>query len=159
MLKNNIKYVAGMLLATVFLSACGEEQNAPAEGAVADNEAQESSDAKSTHDEESNMNEIVSAISQTGWTDAVPTSYRSAASKQGSITQIDYASKDYVNDSSPITKTAYVYTPYGYDEKDSETKYDIIYLMHGWGGHHPVPMHRSHRRGNSFHLRGLAHGR
>ncbi len=117
------------------LSACGEEQNAPAEGAVADNEAQESSDAKSTQDEESNMNEIVSAISQTGWTDAVPTSYRSAASKQGSITQIEYASKDYVNDSSPITKTAYVYTPYGYDEKDSETKYDIIYLMHGWGGH------------------------
>ncbi|SFP74535.1 phage major tail protein, phi13 family [Butyrivibrio proteoclasticus] len=81
------------------------------------------------------MNEIVSAISQTGWTDAVPTSYRSAASKQGSITQIDYASKDYVNDSSLITKTAYVYTPYGYDEKDSETKYDIIYLMHGWGVH------------------------
>ena len=117
------------------LSACGEEQNAPEEGAVADNEVQESSDAKSTQDEESNMNEIVSAISQTGWTDAVPTSYRSAASKQGSITQIEYASKDYVNDSSPITKTAYVYTPYGYDEKDSETKYDIIYLMHGWGGH------------------------
>ncbi len=27
MLKNNIKYVAGMLLATVFLSACGEEQS------------------------------------------------------------------------------------------------------------------------------------
>lgn len=57
MLKKNIKYVAGMLLITVLLSSCGEEQNAPAEKAVADNEAQESSDAKSTQDEESNMNE------------------------------------------------------------------------------------------------------
>ena len=25
-------------------------------------------------------------------------------------------------------------TPYGYDENDTETRYDILYLMHGWGG-------------------------
>lgn len=29
--------------------------------------------------------------------------------------------------------TAYVYLPYGYDEKDGDTRYDILYLMHGWG--------------------------
>ncbi|MBQ6503295.1 MAG: hypothetical protein IJI57_05225 [Flexilinea sp.] len=33
------------------------------------------------------------------------------------------------------SKTAYVYLPYGYDDADTETRYDIIYLMHGWGGH------------------------
>ena len=33
------------------------------------------------------------------------------------------------------TKTAYVYTPYGYDENDEENRYNIVYLMHGWGGH------------------------
>lgn len=31
-------------------------------------------------------------------------------------------------------KKAYVYLPYGYDPDDAETRYDIIYLMHGWGG-------------------------
>jgi endo-1,4-beta-xylanase len=37
-----------------------------------------------------------------------------------------------VRDSSTITKTAYVYLPYGYDDSVS---YNILYLMHGWGGH------------------------
>ena len=31
-----------------------------------------------------------------------------------------------------IQKTAYVYLPYGYDEADEDTRYDILYLMHGW---------------------------
>jgi hypothetical protein len=48
---------------------------------------------------------------------------------------VDYDSKDYVRDGAAITKTAYVYTPYGYDENDEETRYNIIYLMHGWSGH------------------------
>lgn len=32
------------------------------------------------------------------------------------------------------SKNVTVYLPYGYDEADSETKYDILYLMHGAGG-------------------------
>ncbi|MBE5919997.1 MAG: esterase [Pseudobutyrivibrio ruminis] len=79
--------------------------------------------------------QIKSEIPQTGWTDAVPEIYRETATKHGSITKIEYESKDYVNDGASITKTAYVYTPYGYDENDTETRYDIIYLMHGWGGY------------------------
>lgn len=31
-------------------------------------------------------------------------------------------------------RTAVVYLPYGYDENDSETKYPVLYLMHGGGG-------------------------
>ena len=31
-----------------------------------------------------------------------------------------------------LQKTAYVYLPYGYDEADQETRYNILYLMHGW---------------------------
>ena len=74
-------------------------------------------------------------IAQTGWTEAVPASYTQAADEQGAVVRLYYESEDYVRDSSPITKTAYVYTPYGYDEKDTETRYNILYLMHGWGGH------------------------
>jgi len=59
----------------------------------------------------------------------------SASGHPGTVTRLDYDSKDYVRDGATITKTAYVYTPYGYDEKDEETRYNIVYLMHGWGGH------------------------
>ncbi|MBR0303273.1 MAG: prolyl oligopeptidase family serine peptidase, partial [Clostridia bacterium] len=74
-------------------------------------------------------------IPQTGWTTAVPSEYKRASEKPGTVTRLDYDSKDYVRDGGAITKTAYVYTPYGYDETDAETRYDILYLMHGWGGH------------------------
>ena len=76
-----------------------------------------------------------SPLPQTGYTEAVPATYQSASARPGTVTQLDYDSEDYVRDSAPITKTAYVYTPYGYDESDTETRYDILYLMHGWGGH------------------------
>ena len=72
---------------------------------------------------------------KTGYTDPVPSSYTSSAQEAGTVVKFDYDSKDYVRGSEEIVKTAYVYLPYGYDEEDNETKYDIIYLMHGWGGH------------------------
>ena len=75
------------------------------------------------------------AIPQTGYTSAVPAAYQAASAQPGSVTRVNYGSRDYVRDNAPITKTAYVYTPYGYDENDAETRYNILYLMHGWGGH------------------------
>ena len=74
-------------------------------------------------------------INQTGWTKAVPAAYKEEADKTGKVVRMDYESEDYVRDGKTVTKTSYVYTPYGYDEKDTDTKYNIIYLMHGWGGH------------------------
>ena len=74
-------------------------------------------------------------IPQTGWSKTVPAEYKTPASRKGTVIRLDYESKDYAGNEAPITKTAYVYLPYGYDENDTETKYDIIYLMHGWGGH------------------------
>lgn len=74
-------------------------------------------------------------MEQTGYTTAVPSSYKATSDHPGTVTGVDYDSKDYVRDGAAITKTAYVYTPYGYDENDEETRYNIIYLMHGWGGH------------------------
>lgn len=74
-------------------------------------------------------------IPQTGWTEAVPAEYKTVASQQGSVVRLDYDSLDYAGNQAAITKTAYVYLPYGYDENDAETRYDVVYLMHGWGGH------------------------
>jgi len=74
-------------------------------------------------------------IPQTGFTTAVPSEYLSAAQRQGSLWTVTYDSEDYVRGGAPITKEAVVYLPYGYDENDTETRYNILYLMHGWGGH------------------------
>jgi len=77
----------------------------------------------------------VKEIAQTVMSTAVPDDYLQPIEQAGTVTQITYDSRDFVRDESAITKTAYVYLPYGYDENDTATRYDICYLMHGWGGH------------------------
>ena len=49
----------------------------------------------------------------------------------GTIEKISYTTYDYFGDGSEMTKSANVYLPYGYNE---ETKYNVLYLMHGIGG-------------------------
>jgi len=70
-------------------------------------------------------------IEQTGFTSAVPSEYLRQNEHGGTVYQLTYQSKDYAGNNSDIEKVAYVYTPYSYDESK---KYDILYLMHGWGG-------------------------
>ena len=74
-------------------------------------------------------------LTQTGYTQAVPAGYLEASDQPGTVNRLDYESEDHVRGGGAFAKTAYVYTPYGYDEGDYDTRYDIIYLMHGWGGH------------------------
>ena len=74
-------------------------------------------------------------LAQSGYSTAVPEDYFSSIDKSGTVQMIEYESRDYARDESEITKTAYVYLPYGYDENDTDIRYDICYLMHGWGGH------------------------
>lgn len=69
---------------------------------------------------------------QTEYIDAVPAEYFSSTDQHGQVVQVSYASKDYTAEDAAITKTAFVYLPYGYDEADTSTRYDILYLMHGW---------------------------
>lgn len=79
-------------------------------------------------------NETETVMNQTGFSKSVSPEYTRQATQKGSVTRLDYGSKDYAGSGAEITKTAFVYTPYGYDEDGAE-RYDIIYLMHGWGGH------------------------
>ncbi|MBQ6437944.1 glycoside hydrolase [bacterium] len=71
---------------------------------------------------------------QTGWTQAVPAEYFAPSDRPGSLRQVTYDAYDYLRDGAPVTKTAWVYLPYGYDDADQTTAYDILYLLHGWGG-------------------------
>ena len=127
-----------VLLLVLLLCACGREESGAQEQPVKSSDLSTAADesesgGESAVSEESGESDM--EISQTGFTEAVPAEYTKASDEQGSVVRLDYESEDYIRDGSAITKTAYVYTPYGYDEKDTETRYNILYLMHGWGGH------------------------
>ena len=141
-MKKRILAVCAILLALALLAGCSPEGSESAGGASESSQsgASESAggDAGGSQGGEPNeqgktMNDHEIHIPQTGWTTLVPNDYKTAASEQGTVTRLDYASKDYVRGGGAITKTAYVYTPYGYDE-NADTRYNILYLMHGWGG-------------------------
>ena len=67
-----------------------------------------------------------------------------AATHQGTVTSFEYPARSYYAEEVHadlleegqelwITKKANVYLPYGYDPADKETKYNVLYLLHGNG--------------------------
>ncbi|WP_159882186.1 alpha/beta hydrolase [Paenibacillus puerhi] len=90
---------------------------------------------------------------------ALPLAYIQAAQegRRGEIRNVSYKVRNYINasrqlvtdrhiDSSEagretakgeaIVKTCSIYLPAGYDEHDPETRYNVMYLLHGVGGDH-----------------------
>lgn len=52
----------------------------------------------------------------------------------GSVINFTYETKNHKNDNGKVyQKSALVYLPATYDENDTETKYNVLYLMHGGG--------------------------
>lgn len=61
----------------------------------------------------------------------IPGEYFETASEQGTVERLEYQtweSMSYDDQTTQLTKTAYVYLPYGYSE---EQRYNVLYLMHG----------------------------
>ena len=77
--------------------------------------------------------DVQQSIPQTGMSVPVPQTYTQPAEHPGQVVALTYESRDYAQDGEEIEKTTYVYLPYGYEES-GDTRYDILYLMHGWGG-------------------------
>lgn len=50
----------------------------------------------------------------------------------GDVDELLYGATYYAGDGRPLLKPCYVYTPYGYDPEDEETRYDVFYFMHGF---------------------------
>ncbi|EHI99146.1 carbohydrate-binding family 9 [Clostridium sp. DL-VIII] len=69
---------------------------------------------------------------QQSMTTPIPYSYYQHAKHQGKIVKLEYDTYDYSRRKQSIRKYAYVYLPYGYDIDNSDKKYDIFYIMHGW---------------------------
>lgn len=64
--------------------------------------------------------------------DKIPDGYSAPASKQGMLERFDYNVE--TENGNKISKYALVYLPYGYDAKDTDTQYNILYLIHGATG-------------------------
>ena len=64
----------------------------------------------------------------------VPREYFNVCDKGGVVKSFKYKTRDNQTPGSPdFRKSALVYLPYGYDEKDDSTRYNVLYLMHGGG--------------------------
>ena len=64
----------------------------------------------------------------------VPQEYMRPCEKGGTIRTFQYMTRDnQTAGSREFEKSALVYLPYGYDEKDTSTRYNVLYLMHGGG--------------------------
>lgn len=61
----------------------------------------------------------------------VPNVYYDAAGQQGTLETFTYDTKDYIGNGETIQSQATVYLPYGYDQNDAATRYNILYLQHG----------------------------
>jgi len=65
----------------------------------------------------------------------MPQDYTRPNEKAGKIVSFKYKTRDSrTAGSAEFEKTCLVYLPNGYDEKDTKTQYNILYLMHGAGG-------------------------
>ncbi|MBP3540782.1 MAG: hypothetical protein J6K72_03035 [Clostridia bacterium] len=58
--------------------------------------------------------------------------YITGVTQRGKTVMYRYEAK--TQEGEPYTKNALVYLPYGYDEADTTTRYNVLYLMHGHGG-------------------------
>lgn len=58
---------------------------------------------------------------------AIPTEYYSRCENSGTTQLFKYISNG-------RARTAVIYLPFGYDENNKDTKYPVLYLMHGGGG-------------------------
>lgn len=106
-----------MLVAITILSACSNQDASSSsvrkEAISSESEQMTTEDNEAVTEEGLKISNSRRNLPQTGMTEAVPSEYLTASEQQGSVVRVDYDSKDYVRDSSLVTKTAYVYLPYG----------------------------------------------
>ena len=74
---------------------------------------------------------VLSAAESALPADEIPAECKTAVPDGGTVTKVEYPSRDYYKDGAEITKTALVYLPAGYTE---EERYDVLVLCHGIGG-------------------------
>lgn len=122
-LHTNQLFVCLLLLAMLFaVSGCGTTARGTSSAAAETEEKMETAQPASGGE---NSAVIPTQLEQ------IPEGYFTSAQQQGTLERLDYETYEafsYASRTQPLSKTAYVYLPYGYDEK---RQYDIFYFMHG----------------------------
>ena len=118
-MKNSKKMILPVVLLVLLmvLSACGNSERRTT------NPSENTTPAATTNVESSETQNAPSELSEIR---IVPESYNSPAAHQGTVETFTYSTES-------GEKTAYAYLPYGYDAS-GDTKYNILYFMHGGGG-------------------------
>ena len=130
-MKRIILIFSFMLLLAFCMAGCGRESRAQETERTSQTTEQDTEETIETERPESPAENT--GQEQTEYIGAVPEEYFAASGHAGQVIEVTYDSRDYTDASQPaIQKTAYVYLPYGYDDTDLDTRYDILYLMHGW---------------------------
>lgn len=130
--------LAGVALCT--LAACGSEQDSVGTVASTDMaELQNAIEADTKEEEKMKESFTRNARDIPDELEAISDEYRKPAEQEGTLVRLDYEtweSFSYEQHSQKLTKTAWVYLPYGYDET---LKYNIFYLSHGgWSNEETV---------------------
>ena len=145
-MRQYILAILAALLVTLGIAACSRTEGSASEGTelsvqegteVSVQETQGADGMESDGDmQESDQpvgSQSTAAGEQTEYIGSVPEEYFEESQRPGRIEEVVYESRDYTSETEEvIEKPAYVYLPYGYQETDTETRYDILYLMHGW---------------------------
>ncbi len=145
-MRQYILAILAALLVTLGIAACSRTEGSASEGTelsvqegteVSVQETQGADGMESDGDmQESDQpvgSQSTAAGEQTEYIGSVPEGYFEESQRPGRIEEVVYESRDYTSETEEvIEKPAYVYLPYGYQETDTETRYDILYLMHGW---------------------------
>lgn len=129
-----------LIIVMLFCTACGKSGTANTANAAENTNEKKEENKSSEEDnglEEENNEEVklvIGEMPQTGMVNHIPREYLNETSEQGKLDSTAYDAVDYSNDNKIVRKCVRIYLPYGYDPDDKETKYNVVYLMHGFPG-------------------------
>ncbi len=135
--RGHILFIALIYISTI-LAGCTDDAFALESTDASPAELQEQSEASSS---------ITKTIMQNVELGIVPERYYEPAEQQGTLEALTYNTKDYIGDGKAIQSKATVYLPFSYDQGDSSTRYNILYLQHGAYGNEQTWMYEY---GDSF---------
>ncbi len=129
-------FVCVALALSLALAGCGASDTANQSGAAAVSEGENvTKESEPLTESEGGAGEDSHAETDVAMKNitlsTVPDGYYGEAAQQGTLESFTYDTKDYIGDGAAIRRQATVYLPYGYDQNDNETKYNILYLQHG----------------------------
>ncbi len=138
--KGSFACAALALASCVALTACGAapvtgEASGTATAAASQETVAEADNDDATAEAGPSPQEVESSIDEVAMRNvtltAVPGGYYDEAEHQGTLEAFAYSTRDYLGDGGAIQREATVYLPYGYNQNDTQTRYDILYLQHG----------------------------